>query len=286
MTSMDDFLIRAFVAGVGVAAVAGPLGSLVVWRRMAFFGGALAHSALLGIALGLVLGVDLYAGVIAVCVAFALSMALLQRQREYSADTLLGIVSHAALAFGLVVVSFLETVRVDLMAYLFGDPLAVAPADLVWVYGGGAVALGALAVLWRPLLALTVHEELARAEGVKAGPVQLAFMLIVAFTVAIAMKVVGILLVTSLLIIPAATARRLSRTPEQMAVLAALTGVLAVAGGLLGSLRFDVPTGPMIVVVATALFAATAAVPLVKSWHGAVGAVLLAVAMAETSPLP
>jgi zinc transport system permease protein len=266
--SVEDFLVRALAAGVGVAVVAGPLGSLVVWRRMAFFGGALAHSALLGIALGLVLDVDLYLGVMAVCVAFALLMVLLQRQREYSGDTLLGIVSHAALALGLVVVGLLETVRVDLMGYLFGDPLAVAPADLVWVYGGGAVALGVLAALWRPLLALTVHEELARAEGIRAAPVQLAFMLVVAFTVAIAMKVVGILLVTSLLIIPAAAARRLARTPEQMAALAALAGVLAVAGGLAGSLAWDAPTGPMIVVAATGLFAATAVVPLARGLRG------------------
>jgi zinc transport system permease protein len=251
---IDDFLWRALLGGVGVALVAGPLGSFVVWRRMAYFGDSLAHSALLGIALGFLLGIDLQLGVIATCVALALVLVTLQQQKRLATDTLLGILSHSALSLGLVAVSFMETVRIDLMGYLFGDILAVGRWDLAWIYGGGAAALAVLAAIWRPLLAMTVHEELARAEGVPVTAVRLVFMLAIAVVIAIAMKIIGILLITSLLIIPAATARRFARTPEQMAVLASVAGCLAVAGGLAASLRFDTPSGPSVVVAAAALF--------------------------------
>lgn len=251
---IDDFLWRALLGGVGVALVAGPLGSFVVWRRMAYFGDSLAHSALLGVALGFLLGIDLQIGVIATCVALALILVALQQQRRLATDTLLGILSHSALSLGLVAVSFAPTLRIDLMGYLFGDILAVGLTDLAWIYGGGAAALAVLAAIWRPLLAMTVHEELARAEGVPVTAIRLVFMLAIAVTIAIAMKIIGILLITSLLIIPAATARRFARTPEQMAALASLTGCLAVVGGLAASLRFDTPSGPSVVVAAAALF--------------------------------
>lgn len=251
----SSFLWRALAAGIGVALLAGPLGAFVVWRRMAYFGDTLAHSALLGVALGFLVGVDLEIGIVAVCIAVALLLVSLQRQQLLGADTLLGILSHSALSIGLVAFAYLHGLRVDLMGYLFGDILAVRAADLLWIYGGAAVALAVLAAIWRPLLAMTVHEELARAEGVAVAPVRLAFMLVMAITVAIAMKVVGVLLITALLIIPAATARRFSRTPEQMAAFAAATGCLAVCGGLAASLFLDTPAGPSVVVCAAALFA-------------------------------
>jgi zinc transport system permease protein len=258
---VDDFVLRALVAGLGVAAVAGPLGSFVVWRRMAYFGDTLAHSALLGIALGILMRVDLNLAVVGVCVVLALLLVALQQQRQLASDTLLGIMSHGALSLGLVVLSLIETVRVDLMSYLFGDILAVTAGDIAWIWGGGALALLALAVLWRPLLAMTVHEELARVEGVNVAATRLLFMLLVALTIAVAMKLVGILLITSLLILPAAAARRFARSPEQMALLAALAGAAAVSLGLLASLRWDTPTGPSIVVAASALFALSAIAP-------------------------
>ena len=258
---MDDFLVRALIAGVGVAAVAGPLGCFVVWRRMAYFGDSLAHSALLGVALGFLVGIEPTVAVIALCLALALFIVALQGQRRLATDTLLGIMSHGALSLGLVAVSLLETVRVDLMAYLFGDILAVTAIDIAWIWGGGAVSLLALAFLWRPLLAITVHEELARVEGINAGAVRLGFMLLVALVIATAMKIVGVLLITSLLILPAAAARRLAPSPEAMALGAVLVGAAAVAGGLMASLRWDTPAGPSIVLVAAAFFAVSAALP-------------------------
>lgn len=252
---MDDFLLRALAGGVGVALVAGPLGTFVVWRRMAYFGDALAHSALLGVALGAVLGIDPQFGVIATCLLIALALALLQRQRRLAGDTLLGIFAHAALSLGLVALAFLETVQVDLVAYLFGDILAISTTDLYWIWGGNLLALAALTRIWRPLLAATVHEELALVEGAPVFQARLAFILLIALVVAVAMKVVGILLITSLLIIPAAAARRFARSPEAMAGLAGMLGCIAIGTGLWASLRWDTPAGPSVVVAATLLFA-------------------------------
>lgn len=258
---LDDFIWRALLGGLGVALAAGPLGAFVVWRRMAYFGDTLAHSGLLGVAVGVLAGVDEGFGVLAVCLATALLLVLLERGQRLATDTLLGILAHSALSLGLVGLALLETVRVDLSSYLFGDILAVGTRDLAWIWGGGLAALALLAAIWRPLLAATVHEELARVEGVPVFAVRLAFMLLIALVVAVAMKVVGVLLITSLLIIPAATARRFARSPERMAALGSGFGALAVGGGLAASLHLDTPTGPSIVVCAALLFALAFAVP-------------------------
>lgn len=253
-TAMDDFLVRALVAGLGVAVVAGPLGCVLVWRRMAYFGNALSHAALLGIALGLLLAIDLTFSVVVVCVVVAALMIALERQRALAADTILGILAHGALALGLVALAFLEGVRVDLTAFLFGDILAVSTGDLVWIYGGGGLALVLLAWLWRPLLLVIVHRELAAVEGVRVDLVHTVYTLLVALIIAVAMKIVGVLLIIALLIIPAATARRFAATPEAMAAGAAVSGMLSVAGGLAGSLAWDTPAGPSIVTAALLLF--------------------------------
>ncbi|WP_350151323.1 metal ABC transporter permease [Thalassobaculum sp.] len=260
-TMLDDFLVRALVAGVGVALVAGPLGCFVVWRRMAYVGDTMAHASLLGIALGLILGLDLGIGVLAVTVTVALLLAALQGQRLVGSDTLLGILAHGALSIGLVAVAFMETVRLDLMAYLFGDILAVSARDLLWIWGGSAMVLAGLAAVWRPLLAATVDPDLARAERASPPWVQVVFALLIAGTIAIAMKIVGVLLITALLIIPAAAARRSARSPEGMAAAAAGVGVVAVLGGLALSIGVDTPSGPSIVVAALVLFVGSLAIP-------------------------
>lgn len=251
---LDDFLLRALVGGLGVALVAGPFGSFVVWRRLAYFGDTLAHSALLGVALGFLFEINLTLGILVVCQLLAILLFFSQRQRQLASDTLLGILSHGALSLGLVALAFMEDVRVDLVAYLFGDILAIGTADLGWIFGGGGLASVGLLFLWKPLLAITIHEDLARVEGVPVDRINWAFLALIALAVAVMMKVVGLLLVTSLLIIPAATARRFAATPEMMALLASLIGCLAVGGGLYGSFYWDSPAGPSIVVAACILF--------------------------------
>ena len=258
---MPEFLLRALLAGLGVALIAGPLGSFVVWRRMAYFGDTLAHAAVLGVGLGLALGAAPDLSVALLCLALAMGLAALERQRRLATDTLLGILAHTALALGVIVIAMQQTSRVDLMGFLFGDILAVGQRELLTIWLGASAALVVLAMIWRPLLAVTVHEELALVEGVAVARVQLLFMLLMAAVVAMAMKVVGALLITSLLIIPAAAARRYARTPEQMALLAGVLGCVAVSGGLLASLRWDTPAGPSIVVAAGALFGVGLLIP-------------------------
>jgi zinc transport system permease protein len=273
---MDAFLWRALLGGIGVALVAGPLGCFIVWRRMAYFGDTLAHSALLGVALGflfnlkwtphieLTLNTLLMFSTLGVCIVIALLLVILQSQKRLATDTLLGILAHTALSLGLIALAFLqgEGLRIDLYAYLFGDLLAITLIDIYWIYGGGGFILFALIFIWQPLLSLTINEELAQVEGVPVIWMRLLFMLMVALVIAIAMKIVGILLITSMLIIPPATARRFSRTPEQMAIWASLLGCIAVAMGLYLSLHWDTPTGPSIVVAASLLFTLTFFLPL------------------------
>lgn len=229
---MPDFLLNALLAGLALALVAGPLGSFVVWRRMAYFGDTLSHAALFGVALGLMLDVNLTLAVTVGCVLLALLLVTLQQRQPLASDTLLGILAHSTLSLGLVSLSFMKDVRVDLMGYLFGDLLAVGPSDLAWIMGGSALVLLMLIPLWRPLLAITVHEELAKVEGLPVAGIRLALMLLIAVVIAVAMKIVGVLLITSLLIIPAAAAQRHARTPEQMAFGASLLGIVAVCLGL------------------------------------------------------
>ncbi|WP_080808831.1 metal ABC transporter permease [Agrobacterium fabrum] len=250
----DDFFVRAMVAGIGVALTAGPLGCFVVWRRMAYFGDTMAHSALLGVALSLLLQLNLIVSVFLVASAVSILLIFLQRRQALSSDALLGILSHSALAIGLVIVAFMSWVRIDLVSFLFGDILAVTRSDIALIWGGGLVVIVSMVFLSRSLLASTVNTELAEAEGLNPERSKLIFTLLMALVIAIAMKVVGIMLITSLLIIPAATARRFSSTPEVMAVVASLIGAVAVVGGLFGSLTYDTPSGPSIVVAAVILF--------------------------------
>lgn len=251
---MLELLLPGWLAGMLIACVAGPLGCFVVWRRMAYFGDTLAHASLPGIALGLLFGISPWYSVILFSLLLALLLIGLERKPVLASDTLLGILAHSALSLGLVIVSLMVGVRVDLMAYLFGDLLSVTWRDL-WVIVPATLAI--LLILfrqWPALLSTTVSEELAQIDGVSPQRARLALILITALTIGVAMKFVGSLIITSMLIIPAAAARRFSRTPEMMACLAMAIGVLAVSGGFAFSAWFDTPTGPSVVLCATLFF--------------------------------
>jgi zinc transport system permease protein len=258
---MDDFLVRALFGGLGVALVAGPFGSFVVWRRLAYFGDTLAHSALLGVALGFILHVNLTLGIFIICQILAILLFVSQYQRQLASDTLLGIFSHGALSLGLVALAFMDDIRIDLVGYLFGDILAIGYHDLIWIYGAGGIALIGLICIWKPLLSITIHEDLARVEGLPVDRINWFFLSLIALTVAIMMKVVGMLLVTALLIIPAATARRFANTPESMAFIAIIVGCFSVALGLIASYYYDTPSGPSIVVAGCLLFIVSIIMP-------------------------
>jgi zinc transport system permease protein len=251
---LDDFFTRAILAGMGVALVAGPLGCFIVWRRLAYFGDTLSHAALLGVALAFLFEINITLAVFGVSACVSIALLLLQRRGTLSSDALLGLLAHSALALGLVALAFMTWIRMDLMGFLFGDILAVSKLDIAIIWLGGAVVLGILTLIWRPLFAATINRELAEAEGMNPERVNIIFMLLMAAVIAISMKIVGVLLITAMLIIPAATARRFSSGPEQMALLAAVIGSAAVIGGLFGSLEWDTPAGPSIVVAALFLF--------------------------------
>lgn len=251
---LDDFLVRAGLAGVGIAIAAGPLGSFVVWRRMAYFGDATAHAAILGVALALIFSVPITLGTLLVALAMALTVNRLSA-RGHSMDATLGVLSHAALALGIVAISFAPSVRVDLSGFLFGDILAVTKSDLAVIWGGAALVLALLVWRWSRLLTATLSRELAAASGIDAEREGLVLTLALAVVVAVALKVVGALLIAAMLIIPAATARGFVRTPEAMAVGASAIGMVAALAGLWASFRFDTPAGPTIVTAAAAFFA-------------------------------
>lgn len=254
---MPDFLLFALLAGLAVALVAGPLGAFAVWRRMAYFGDTLAHSALLGVTLGLILSINLTLAVTLGCVVLALILVGLQRQKLLATDTLLGILSHSTLALGLICIGLFSDTRIDLLAYLFGDILSVTQEDVMTIWAVSVSVLGLLIWQWKALLSITVHEDLARIEGINVDAIRTLLMLMMALVIAMAMKIVGVLLITALLIIPAATARRLATSPESMAIFAGLIGSSAVVMGLTASYWWDTAAGPSIVLSSSALFVLT-----------------------------
>ena len=250
---LDDFMARAALAGIGVAVAAAPLGCFVVWRRMAYFGEATAHAAILGVAMALALDISIFAGALFV----ALIMAWIATQlsgRGYAMDTVLGVLAHSSLAVGLVVVSFLSGIRIDLMAYLFGDILAVSRFDIAIIWGGAFLVIALIAWRWAPLLITTLNEELAYASGLNPNREKLILTLSLGVTVAVAIKVVGALLIVAMLVIPAAASRNLARTPETMVTIAGIIGAISALVGLKAAYIFDTPAGPSIVCVASVFF--------------------------------
>ena len=256
MMMLDDFMMRAALAGLGVALAAAPLGCFVVWRRMAYFGDATAHASILGVAMALGFGVSVFVGALVVALIMAATVSSLSG-RGYAMDTLLGVLAHSALAFGLVAVSFLQGVRIDLMGYLFGDILAVSKSDLAVIWGGAMLVVALLVWRWQALLTATLNPDLAKASGIDPRAEQLGLTLALALVVAVAIKVVGVLLIAAMLIVPAAAARPLAGTPERMAVVAAALAAMAALGGLPVSFVLDTPTGPTIVCIAALIFVLT-----------------------------
>ena len=251
---MDDFIINAIVGGLLVALAAGPLGCFLVWRRMAYFGDTISHSALMGVALGVALGTSHILTIIATSLVISLFLLLLERGGKFSSDTLLGILAHAALSVGLILISLQDSFRQDMMFYLIGDILAITSEDILTL---SLMTLGTLigvAFIWRSLLTITVHEELARVEGENILLTKIIYMSLIAILVALAIKVVGALLITAMMIIPAAAARTMADSPLKMVVISSLLGALSVFLGIFASSQWDVPAGPAIIISATLLF--------------------------------
>ena len=253
----DDFIFRAFAAGIGLALITGPLGCFIVWRRLSYFGDTIAHSALLGVVIAYALNFNIVIAVFAVSCFIALSLLYLQRRTNLPDDALLGLLAHSVLAIGLVLLGILSFIRIDLMGLLFGDILSVNVTDLLFVWIGGSIVLVVLILIWRPLFAGTVNLELSKAEGLNPDLANAIFTLLIASVIAISIKIVGILLITGLLIIPASASRNLSSTPIQMAIISSVIGVTCVVLGLQSSMIWNSPTGPTILAIALGVFIIT-----------------------------
>ena len=253
----DDFIVRAFAAGIGLALVTGPLGCFIVWRRLSYLGDTIAHSALLGVTIAYAMNFNLIIAVFVVSCLLAISLLFLQRRTSLPDDALLGLLAHSVLAIGLVLLGILSFIRIDLMGLLFGDILSVNFTDVLFVWIGGGVVLTTLILIWRPLFAGTVNLELAKAEGLNPELATTIFTLLIASVIAISIKIVGILLITGLLIIPAAASRNLSSTPIQMAIISSIIGVCSVVIGLQTSMIWNTSTGPTILVITLGVFIIT-----------------------------
>ena len=253
----DDFIVRAFAAGIGLAFITGPLGCFIVWRRLSYFGDTIAHTALLGVVIAYTLDFNIIIGVFVVSCLLALSLLFLQRRTNLPDDALLGLLAHSVLAIGLVLLGILSFIRIDLMGLLFGDILSVNVTDLLFVWIGGGIVLIVLILIWRPLFAGTVNLELAKAEGLNPDLANAIFTLLIASVIAISIKIVGILLITGLLIIPASASRNLSSTPIQMAIISSIIGVASVVLGIQTSMIWNTPTGPTILTITLGVFILT-----------------------------
>ena len=250
----DDFFIRSLIAGIGIAIVTGPLGCLVIWRRLSYFGDTLSHSALLGVTLAYAFSINISLSVFIISGIVALTLLSLQKRTKLAGDSLLGLLAHSTLAIGLVLIGFLSSIRFDLMGLLFGDILAVTIEDICIIWFGGLIILGILYYIWKSIFAATVNYDLAAAEGMKPDLSNFIFTLLLAGVIAISIKMIGALLITGLLLIPAATARSLSSNPRQMVILSILVGIISVILGLFSSLELNTASGPSIIVAALVLF--------------------------------
>tara|TARA_B100001559_G_scaffold315836_1_gene318393 strand:+ start:64 stop:864 length:801 start_codon:yes stop_codon:yes gene_type:complete len=251
---LDDFFVRALIAGVGIAILTAPLGCFVIWRRLSYFGDTLSHSALLGVGIGVYLGLNFTISVFILCAILSLLLIFLQTRTRLPSDALLGLLSHSILAVGLVSLAAMTWVRFDLLSLLFGDILAVSNFDLWLIWVGGFFILLFLFLIWKPLLADTVNSDIAKAEGMKTEVANLIYVLLLASVISIALKIVGVLLITGLLILPAATSRNLTNSPYNMIFLTVLISVVSVILGLFSSLEWDTPSGPSIIVASLFLF--------------------------------
>lgn len=251
---MFELLLPPLIAGIVLSCITGPLGAFIVWRKMSYFGDTLSHAALLGIAIGFLLHIEPIYSIIFITIVLAVGLIYLESQQKLAVDTLLGIFAHSSLSLGIIVISLISNIRVDLMGYLFGDLLSITVSDIYLITLGALIISIILLFNWNQLLFITVSEELAFSNGINIVRGKLILMLILALTIGLSMKFVGALIITSLLIIPAATARFYSRTPEQMAIFAILIGITSVIGGLLISVYYDTPTGPSVVIANTILF--------------------------------
>ena len=251
---MNEFIIKALLAGIGIAIISGPIGSLMMWRRMTYFGDTLAHATLLGVSIATILNINIYYGLIAICLLIAILLTVIADQQKFTNDSTLSILSHVILAMGLISATLSTNTRIDLLGYLYGDILSINNNDLIYIYLIDVIIIGSLVLLWDKLVFITIHKELAVTEGINENKIKWIFILLISLIFVVAIRLVGILLINSLLIIPSSIAKIWAKSPTQMAILGSIFGCITIVLGILASLIWDLPTGPAIVISSALLF--------------------------------
>jgi len=246
-----NFVWRSLIAGVAIGIVAGPIGVFLIWRRMSFLGETIAHASMLGISISLLLDINFYFGLFFVAILVAFLLNYLSLNKELAPDAILALLAHSSLALGILVI---PTSQLNIMEFLFGDILAVSGTDIAMIVSVSASCCLALKVIWPDLILLTINEDLATAENVPVGTTKLIYLFCVALVFAVAIKVIGILLITSMLVIPALAARSFAKDSESMVWCSSLMATLSVFGGVGISCVWDLSTGPAIVVFCALLF--------------------------------
>jgi ABC-type Mn2+/Zn2+ transport system permease subunit len=251
----EPFMQRALLAALGLAPLCALLGVFVTARRLAFFSDTVAHAALAGVAVGLGLGLASPTWPV-LFLSFLVAAAIfwLKRHTELLTDTIMALLLSGAVAAGVVGLSLLRSPPREVHSILFGDILAVGWQEtaLAWLLAAGVIAGGAR---WlKDLTLLTLHEELAQACGVSVTRLEFCFLLAFTATVAVTTRLLGVILVTSLFVVPPASARNLSRNLRQHLVLSAVFGLCSGAGGVVAAYQLDLPCGPAIVLTGLALF--------------------------------
>ena len=254
---LDDFVIRALIAGIFMVSIAAPMGCLMVWQRLAFLSDTLGHAAVLGVGIGIGLQLHPMFGVLAVVLLIVLSLSRVNNFNNALSETALAIISHSGLAAGLILLGTLPNRNISLESILFGDLLATSVNDLMMIAITVAVLVFLLLHHWRSFVAVSVSREIAQAEGIEVRKTQFLMYLMIALLVAVMMKVMGVLLIAAALVIPTSSARLVSRSPEQMVLFSAIFGMGSLAGGMTSSFHFDWQTGPAIVLSAAVLLVIT-----------------------------
>jgi zinc transport system permease protein len=251
------FMQRALLAGLMIGIIAPAIGTFLVLRRLSLIADTLAHVALAGVALGLLVGLHPAVGALAVGIAGAVGVERLRVSGRLFAEAALAIFLSGGLALAVVLLGLAGGFNVDLFTYLFGSVTAVRSQDLWGILALGLGVIGAIVLFYKELFALTFDEEAARVQGVPVDTLNLLITFLAAITVVVAMRVVGVLLTSALIVIPAVTALRIAQSFRGALWIAIGASVTAVLAGMTAAFYFDLAAGGAIVLTAIVLFAAT-----------------------------
>ncbi|QCI18292.1 zinc ABC transporter permease subunit ZnuB [Buchnera aphidicola (Aphis nasturtii)] len=252
---MFALIFPGWLSGVFLSFATGPLGSFIVWRRMSSFGDTLSHSSLLGLAMSIILQTNSFYIILGFVSLLAIFLAFLEKILPISLETILTIISHSSLSLGMVLISFVSNSKqINFNNYLFGDLLSMQISDLFVIFLGSLTVLIVLIIRWNSILLVTINPELAQIDGINLFYIRLTLMLTTALTISIAIKFVGALLITSLLVIPPATAQYFSNSPEKMVIIGIIVSIISITGGIVLSIFFNIPTSPSIVLFSSFLY--------------------------------